>query len=206
MGTLQATANHVSCKIHDVLQRINEIQQSSATRPHLVARQIKTPIGPMIAVSDGTSLRLLEFYERRALPTELERLAKRHASPITTGQDDILTQTEGELDAYFAGHSADFRVPIAWHGSDFTTSVWIELGKILPGQTVSYGELAQWLGRPTAARAVARANGANELAIIVPCHRVIGANGQLTGYAGGLPRKKWLIDHEKHCFGQDSAP
>src|SRR5699024_5850214 len=133
-----------------------------------------------------------------ALPTELERVAKRHASPITTGQDDILTQTKNELGAYFAGQSADFRVPIAWHGSSFTTTVWTELGKIRPGQTISYGELAERLGRPTAARAVARANGANELAIIVPCHRVIGADGKLTGYAGGLPRKKWLIDHEKY--------
>src|SRR5699024_5947799 len=106
------------------------------------------------------------FYERRALPTELERLAKRHASPITTGQDGILTRTENELTAYFSGQNADFKVPIAWHGSAFTTTVWTELRNIRPGQTISYGELAKRVGRPTAVRAVARANGANELAII----------------------------------------
>jgi O-6-methylguanine DNA methyltransferase len=102
------------------------------------------------------------------------------------------------LAAYFAGRSAAFDLPFAAIGSAFYQQVWAELRRIPPGVTISYKILAERLGRPTAMRAVAQANGANPIAILVPCHRVIGADGKLVGYGGKLWRKRWLLNHERH--------
>jgi AraC family transcriptional regulator of adaptative response/methylated-DNA-[protein]-cysteine methyltransferase len=109
----------------------------------------------------------------------------------------VLGQIESELAAYFAGDGARFQTPTAQTGSDFTRQVWSGLRAIPCGETRSYGQLARDLGKPSASRAVARANGANQIAIVFPCHRVIGADGSLTGYGGGRWRKRWLLDHER---------
>ena len=111
-------------------------------------------------------------------------------------------QIEAELCAYFDGESARFNVPIAYHGSGFAQRVWDALRQIPAGETRSYADLARAIGQPSAVRAVARANGANRLALVVPCHRVIGADGSLTGYGGGLWRKQWLIDLERRLVGK----
>ena len=165
----------------------------------LKADWIDTPVGPMVAVADRHKLHLLEFVDRKALPTELKALG----TPIGIGRLPPTDRMAGELGRYFAGDSTQFATPLALHGSPFTRSVWAELRRIPPGETRSYGDLAHILGRPTATRAVARANGANQIAIVIPCHRVIGADGSLTGYGGGLWRKRWLIDHE-HRMAQAS--
>ena len=161
----------------------------------LKADWIDTPLGPMIAVSDRSHLHLLEFVERKALPRELAVLRKQ--APIGIGRFAPTDQVEAELGAFFRGENATFRVPLALHGSPFTRTVWEALRRIPAGETRSYGALAAAIGRPTATRAVARANGANPLAIVVPCHRVIGADGSLTGYGGGLWRKERLIALER---------
>jgi methylated-DNA-[protein]-cysteine S-methyltransferase len=111
------------------------------------------------------------------------------------------------LNAYFAGElDALNDVPVATGGTEFQRKVWRALRMIPAGATMSYGELAAKIGRPSASRAVGAANGSNPVAIVVPCHRVIGANGTLTGYGGGLPRKRWLLDHErKHCGADEMA-
>jgi AraC family transcriptional regulator of adaptative response/methylated-DNA-[protein]-cysteine methyltransferase len=150
----------------------------------------------MICVSSRSHVHLLEFFDRRALPNELGRLSAYAKGQIGIGRADPSEQIKSELSAYFEGRSADFATPLAFHGADFTRSVWEALQSIPAGETRSYSQIAASVGRPSAVRAVARANGANQIALVVPCHRVIGADGSLTGYGGGLWRKQKLLDIE----------
>lgn len=176
---------------------VRETPQHLKGRALLKADWIETPIGAMLAVADEARLHLLEFFDRKALPAELTRLRQTTRSAIDFGEAPPIASIAAELDAYFAGRSADFETPLASAGSGFTEEVWAELRRIPPGETWSYGMLARRLGRPEAMRAVGRANGANQIAIVIPCHRVIGADGGLTGYGGGLWRKQWLLLHER---------
>ena len=168
-----------------------------AGRGALLADWIATPLGDMIAISSGSHLHLLEFVERRALPTEIARLRQRAKGDLGIGGSAPTEQIRAELADFFAGRSADFRTPLTLDGSAFTRAVWAELRQIPPGATVSYSEIARRVGQPSAIRAVARANGANQLALVIPCHRVIGADGALTGYGGGLWRKQRLLEIEQ---------
>jgi len=168
----------------------------------LKADVIDTPLGPMLAVCDADRLHLLEFAERKALKGELARLRKAVDGELGIGRTGVTDRIEAELVRFFAGEGADFQTPLALHGTDFTRRVWTELITIPAGETRSYGEIAAAIGRPTATRAVARANGANQIAIVIPCHRVIGADGTLTGYGGGLWRKQTLIDLERRYAGK----
>lgn len=163
----------------------------------LRASWIATPLGDMIAVASATHLHLLEFIDRKALPGELKRLRAAVKGSIGLGRTGPIEQAAAELSDFFAGRSAIFTVPLHQEGSDFAQRVWAQLQAIPAGQTRSYGEIAQAIGRPSAVRAVARANGANTIALIVPCHRVIGADGALTGYGGGLWRKQRLLEIER---------
>lgn len=163
----------------------------------LKADWIDTELGPMIAVANERSLHLLEFADRPALPRELQRLHKATKGRIGLGRSAPMEQASAELRAYLAGEDATFHTPLSYHGTPFTQSVWDALRKIPAGQTISYSALATRIGRPQATRAVARANGANQIAILIPCHRVIGADGSLTGYGGGLWRKDRLIALER---------
>jgi AraC family transcriptional regulator, regulatory protein of adaptative response / methylated-DNA-[protein]-cysteine methyltransferase len=155
----------------------------------------------MLAVADDHALHLLEFFDRAALPTELKKLREATRSAISFGRTRVIDAIEAELGEYFAGRRQAFATPLALHGSPFTKAIWTELVGIMPGTTRSYAEIAAQAGRHTAVRATARANGANQLAIVVPCHRVIGADGSLTGYGGGLWRKDWLLRHERRMVG-----
>ena len=166
----------------------------------LRADWIDSPVGPMIAVSTASHLQLLEFHDRRALANELKRLMSVHQTTVSLGRFAPTEQIESELATYYSGQSFDFKTPYQLHGSSFTQQVWKELIAIPPGQTRSYAEIAQTIGNPLGVRAVARANGNNQLAIVIPCHRVIGSDGSLTGYGGGLWRKDWLLGHER-TFG-----
>lgn len=163
----------------------------------LLADWIETPLGAMLAVSDARHLHLLEFMDRKALPMEVRRLWKDAKGGIGIGTPAPTEQIRAELRAFFAGERAAFETPLAYHGSAFTKSVWQALRKIPVGETRSYSQIAAEIGRPTAVRAVAQANGANQIALVVPCHRVIGADGSLTGYGGGLWRKQKLIEIER---------
>ncbi|MBA3721476.1 MAG: bifunctional transcriptional activator/DNA repair protein Ada [Parachlamydiaceae bacterium] len=163
----------------------------------LKAAWLDTPLGPMIAISNEEALYLLEFVDRRGLEREIERLRKRTNSVIIPGQTSTISSIVKELKLYFEGKLNQFKTPLFLLGSSFQKSVWEELIKIPMGETRSYSELANIMGRPTAFRAAANANGMNQLAIIIPCHRIINANGELGGYGGGLIRKQWLINHEK---------
>ncbi|MBN2741213.1 MAG: bifunctional transcriptional activator/DNA repair protein Ada [Rhodobacteraceae bacterium] len=163
----------------------------------LRASWIATPLGDMIALSSASHLHLLEFLDRKALPAELKKLRETTPGGLGIGRFAPTDQAEAELAEYFAGRSADFATPLAPHGSEFARAVWNTLRTIPAGQTRSYAQIAQSIHRPSATRAVARANGANQIALMVPCHRVIGADGSLTGYGGGLWRKQRLIEIER---------
>ncbi|WP_051476450.1 methylated-DNA--[protein]-cysteine S-methyltransferase [Paracoccus sp. J39] len=164
----------------------------------LLAAWFDTPLGGMIAVADQERLHLLEFLERAALPAELRRLAAR--GRIGPGRSAVTDRTEAQIAGYFAGERAAFDLPLVLHGTGFQQQVWRELQRLPAGTTTSYAELARRIGRPSAVRAVARANGANQIAVVIPCHRVIGSDGGLTGYGGGLWRKQALIRHEAEGF------
>ncbi len=162
----------------------------------LRADRFVTPLGAMIAVCDAAGLHLLEFADRRALPGELRKL---HAAAggVSVGRCSMHDRVEREMEAFFAGRSADFSTPLVLHGGAFACAIWNALRATRAGETLSYGELARRIGVPRAVRAAARANGANQIAVIVPCHRIVGADGALTGYGGGLWRKQALIDIEQ---------
>jgi AraC family transcriptional regulator, regulatory protein of adaptative response / methylated-DNA-[protein]-cysteine methyltransferase len=162
----------------------------------LVRTKVETPLGSMIAVSDDAALYLLEFENRVALTGELRRL-ERNFGMIRLASNTLLEMLGAQLDDYFAGESADFQIPTIQHGTPFQEAVWQALKHIPPGQTRSYGDIAEELGQPGKSQEVGQANGANKISLVVPCHRVIGADGSLVGYGGGLWRKKWLLDHER---------
>jgi AraC family transcriptional regulator of adaptative response/methylated-DNA-[protein]-cysteine methyltransferase len=158
--------------------------------------RIATPLGPMLAGAFGEALCFLEFADRRALETEIGDLERLLKAPARPGRVPLHEIVEGRLAEYFAGERREFDVPLLTPGTDFQRAAWSALRNIPYGRTVHYGGQAAVLGRPQAARAVARANGQNRISIIVPCHRVVGADGSLVGYGGGLPRKRALLDLE----------
>jgi AraC family transcriptional regulator, regulatory protein of adaptative response / methylated-DNA-[protein]-cysteine methyltransferase len=171
-------------------------------RPGLFVERLETPLGAMVAVADDAGLRLLEFADRRALERELTILRRSLRTSIVPGKHRYLDTVREQISEYFSGERLEFTVPIAPMGSDFQQRTWKVLQSIPPAETRSYIWLAGQLGIPGASRAVGRANGANSLAIIIPCHRVIRADGALCGYGGGLWRKKWLLEHERKMVGR----
>lgn len=162
----------------------------------LMAVQIETPLGPMIAISDQDALYLLEFLNDSPWKQEIERLQSILKDSIIPGNTKILDKIKQELGAYFEGSLREFTTKVKTWGTPFQKQVWSELRKIPFGQTCCYGDIASRLENKGAVRAVGTANGANRLAIIIPCHRVINADGKIGGYAGGVDRKRWLLAHE----------
>lgn len=152
-----------------------------------VMSTMDSPIGTLTLTAEGEALTGVHMHEQRHAPT---------LSPGIERDEAALAPFVAQLQAYFAGELTDFELPIELHGTEFQRRVWASLREIPYGQTISYGELARWVGKPKASRAVGLANGRNPIAIVVPCHRVIGADGSLTGYGGGLERKVWLLEHE----------
>ncbi len=157
---------------------------------------IETPLGTMIAGGVSEGICLLEFSNRRMLKTELKQLEKYFNAAIIQGENKHFNLLRKELKEYFEKKLKKFSVPLCAPGTKFQKAVWKELQNIPYGKTRSYKEQSEALGNPGAIRAVATANGANRISIIIPCHRVIGSDGSLTGYGGGLWRKKWLLEHE----------
>ena len=172
---------------------------------HLLADQFSTPIGTMrIVADDAGNLRVAFFAEGEA---EILRYLRRHywENGFTLEPAHNPHGITEAITRYFAGElSAIDSVPVKAVGTGFQQEVWRALHTIPCGSTISYGKLAQQIGRPEAVRAVGLANGANPVAVVVPCHRVIGANGSLTGYGGGIERKRWLLQHEMEGTGPGS--
>ena len=168
----------------------------------LFARRIETPLGAMLALADDDGLRLLDFLDRPDLARKASALGETLGRAVVHADHPILDAVADQLDAYFAGERLTIDVPLASLGSAWQRAVWEGLRAIPPGETRSYVQLAEALGRPTASRAVGHANSRNPIAIVVPCHRVIRADGALSGYAGGPWRKQWLLDHERSHLGR----
>lgn len=160
-------------------------------------KRIETPLGTMIACADENGICMLEFSDRKALPTELKEISKHFNANIIQGENPHFKILEQELVEYFAGKRQIFTVPLSLVGTEFQKKVWEVLRGIPYGTTRSYQQQANILGNPKAVRAVANANGLNKISIIIPCHRVIGTNGTLTGYGGGIWRKQKLLELEQ---------
>jgi AraC family transcriptional regulator of adaptative response/methylated-DNA-[protein]-cysteine methyltransferase len=186
----------------DALTKIMGAPPTNCSQHHRVlkASWLDTPLGSMLAIADENSLFLLEFVDQKGLERNIERLRHRTKSAIIPGSTLPIISIEKELNAYFEGNLTEFATPVHLQGSPFQKLVWQELLEIPYGETRSYSKQAESIGRPSAFRAVANANGANLLAIILPCHRIINQDGNLGGYGGGIIRKKWLIDHERRTI------
>lgn len=162
----------------------------------ILISRLTTPIGPMFVCATKVGICLLEFTNRKMLETEFQDLQKRLKSPILTGENKHIIQLQKELAEYFNGNRQTFDVALDPQGTDFQKTVWEELMNIQYGTTTTYLKQATALNKTKGVRSVAKANGYNKISIIIPCHRVLGSNGDLTGYGGGIERKKWLLDFE----------
>jgi AraC family transcriptional regulator, regulatory protein of adaptative response / methylated-DNA-[protein]-cysteine methyltransferase len=164
--------------------------------------KIESPLGELIAAATEEGVCLLEFNDRRRAAKECRDIVKLLQQPLEEGENNHLKELRKQLTGYFSGDRKEFTLPLVIPGTDFQQAVWKELLEIPFGTTRSYQEQAMALQRPDSVRAVANANGMNRISILIPCHRVIGSDGRLTGYGGGLGRKKWLLDHEKKYSGK----
>ncbi len=186
----------------DAFARIfGEPPAAAKTKSVLLAERIETPLGAMLAIADDEGLRLLEFVDRRAMDRELSILRTRLRTNVVPGEHRHLDAVRSQLADYFSGKNLKFDVSLAPVGSPFQLRAWELLRTISVGETRSYSWMAEKLGDVEMRRAVGRANGENMMCIIIPCHRVIRADGTLCGYGGGLWRKKWLLDHERKLKG-----
>ena len=183
----------------DAIKKITGVSAAKSGRQTVIyLNRILTPLGPMLAGATNNGICLLEFMDRSMLNTQLKILSRRLECNFTPGTNKFIDQLAGELKEYFKGRLTKFKTPLIMEGTEFQKSVWKNLLNIPFGETISYEELAHRTGNSQAIRAVGHANGDNRMSIIIPCHRVIGKNGKLTGYGGGLWRKKYLIELENN--------
>lgn len=170
---------------------------SARDATQLLVTRVLTPLGAMVAAASDDALYLLEFADRRMLPTQIDRVRRHVGAAFAPGDNRVLAETQRQIAAYFDRRLTRFDLPLATPGTEFQRAVWTQLAAIPYGETRSYGEQAAAIGRPDAARAVGKANGDNRIAIVIPCHRVLGKDGTLTGYGGELWRKRALLDLEQ---------
>jgi AraC family transcriptional regulator of adaptative response/methylated-DNA-[protein]-cysteine methyltransferase len=163
---------------------------------------IETPLGEMAAAATREGICLLVFSENQILDTEYNNLAWIFNTTVKSGGNKHLRALKKQLKQYFKGTRKEFSLSLITPGTEFQQAAWDVLRKIPYGTTTTYLHQARLINNPGAVRAVANANGSNRIAIIIPCHRVIGSDGDLVGYGGGLERKRWLIEHEKKYSGQ----
>ncbi len=178
-------------------ERVFGSSPSKAGNCHAVTLSwIRTAVGPLIVGTTEEAVCLLEFSDRRMLETQLRTLRRRFHAALVPGSNPLVETLQRQLDEYFAAERREFTVPVSHPGTPFQEKVWSHLQRIPYGSTCSYKDLARAVGHPLAVRAVGTANGMNRLAILIPCHRVVNANGELGGYGGGLWRKRLLLDLE----------
>ena len=164
--------------------------------------RVTTPLGPMVVGATRTAVVLCEFADRRMLPTQFDRLGKRLDAVFVPGSNRWTKAAGKQLTEYFAGKRVDFEFPMELPGTEFQQAVWEALRAVPFGRTSTYGDLASSIGRSGAVRAVGKANGDNRMAIVVPCHRIVGTGGALVGYGGGLWRKQRLLELETRVLAE----
>lgn len=179
-------------------RRTRRVRSAATT---VVVQMLPTPLGPMLAGTTDDGICLLEFTDRPMLLTQLKVLERRLGRPLVAGRHPLLDVLATQLDEYFAGRRVSFELPTIAPGTAFQERVWATLRGIPAGGTISYEELAERAGRPGAQRAAGTANGANRLALVVPCHRVVRKSGETGNYGGGRWRKAWLLAHEARMAG-----
>lgn len=167
----------------------------------IVRKYIKTPVGEMTVAATDEGICVFDFTHRKMMSSILRRIQTALNTSIVEGEHPHFSPLEHQMEEYFAGVRKQFDLPLHMIGSPFQLAVWKGLQQIPYAETRSYKKQSIILGNEKAIRAVARANGENGIAIIVPCHRVIGEKGSLVGYGGGLPRKQWLLEHERKHSG-----
>jgi O-6-methylguanine DNA methyltransferase len=182
--------------LRPTLRAAREARARRSGAAAIVVRLLLTPIGPMLAGATDDGICLLEFADRPMLPSQLATLRHRLRRPIVAGRHPLLDRLETELGEYFAARRTAFEVPLVTPGTPFQERTWAALRAIPPGETIPYEELALRAGRPGAQRAAGTANGANRVAIVIPCHRVVRKGGEVGNYGGGRWRKAWLLDLE----------
>ncbi len=171
----------------------------------LKSTEIESPLGKIMVMGSDKELYFLEFMESRGFERRLARFMKKIGVSVEKGKNPVIVSIEKELNEYFSGKLKAFQTPLMQLGTSFQKQVWNKLSQTNWGETLSYSDLAVAVGNPLACRAVANANGANHIAIVVPCHRIIQANGTLGGYGGGLDRKRWLLDLEGAQYRSHSS-
>ena len=176
---------------------VGKSPKNSVGNSVILISRLTTPLGPMFICATDDGVCLLEFVDRRRLETEFKDLQKLLNAKIIAGENQHIKKAKIEMAEYFDGRCKNFDVKIQMLGTDFQNSVWKYLRGIPYGETSTYQQQAKEIDNPKAIRAVASANGFNRISIIVPCHRVIGKDGKLAGYGGGIERKRWLIEHER---------
>lgn len=159
--------------------------------------RLETDLGPMVAAATEKGICMFEFADYKLIDLELRQLEKEFKAPLVPGDNPHFDTLRKQLHEYFKGERRVFDIPLDLVGTEFQKKVWLSLLQIPYGSTTTYGKQAELLGMPSSVRAVANANGKNKISILLPCHRVIGANGSLTGYGGGIERKKKLLAFEK---------
>lgn len=190
---------HVLRGFRDAFDRIvGTMPGRSCNRDTVFIEPVLTPLGPMVAAATEKGICLLEFSSLHFLETQIQHLKKHLNCTVVPGQNSYLEKLDKELKRYFRGELKDFSVPLVVVGSEFQCDVWEFLRRIPYGETRSYVDQAQAIGSPSAQRAVGRANGDNRLTILIPCHRVIRSDGTISGYGGGVWRKRFLLDLERN--------
>lgn len=181
----------------EAFKRLFEATPGKANEAQVITVSwMESPVGPLLVGAVDEGVCLVEFVDRRAIEKQIDTMKRRFGASAAPGEHRHLAMLKRELEAYFAGKLTKFAVPLSIRGTEFQVKVWAALRRIPHGETRSYADIARDIGQPTAVRAVARANGDNRIAILIPCHRVIGSDGTLTGYGGGLWRKEKLLEIE----------
>lgn len=189
-------------RLRPILSAARRTRRRRSGASAVVVSMLATPLGRVLAGATEQGICLLEFTDRPMLPTQLEVLRRRLGLMIVAGRHPHLERLQAELEEYFAGRRTSFEVPVVAPGSPFQERTWAQLRSIPVGETLSYEELAAKVGRPAAQRAVGTANGANRLALVIPCHRVVRKNGETGNYGGGRWRKAWLLAHEQRMSAE----
>lgn len=184
-------------RLRPILRAARGTRRARSGSSSVVLAMLSSPLGPMLAGATDDGICLLEFTDRPMLPTQLTVLQQRLQRPLVVGRHPMLDRLQSQLDEYFVGHRSAFDMPLVAPGSPFQERTWSTLRQIPVGSTLTYEELAVGAGRPGAQRAAGTANGANRVAVLIPCHRVIRKSGEVGGYGGGSWRKAWLLDHER---------